>query len=624
MTDPNPVSPTVHRRRQSQPQSRPQPEQQAPAADSSLSPDEIEFSSRREQLARSGLARFFNMGILSSRVWNLFDSLDTFRIAYIGTAVSNLAHLVKLQVSLRPRPGSTDGTQLEMNSATGVVEGSNLSGVGIDGTNATISDQETPPEALHYPHPPIRPPKPWRPGPEVWGLSTQADMASDLSSFPAPSVRDALVAAYFEYIHPILPVIPKTDFLTRYHDAQNPPALLLYQAVLMAGSHACSHPAVVKHRQAFKTILFRRASMLFHLRHETDRLQLLQAAVLFTWHIGDGDSIAGGPYYWSGIAVRIGYGLGVHRHSPTLPRVETAEYKRAWWCAFVCEIFSSLETGRPCSIRPEEIDQTPFSDGDMAVSRLEASSSDAEVDAHFLSCMVQLSYIGLEIATINAPTHSSLIDVRSLDTRLGLWSIRSGISSSSGDGRPLDSQLRLHYHLLLLYLHRNLPGESHSQSMCATSAQSILSILEKIAADGWLPQCHFATVSAVTAAGIQLVNEIRVAVMSYSHLAAMHAIERLSRLLRLTSMLTEYWPNAEAIYTVFKELHHEFETCTTNGLLGEEIKVPDIPIDWNPLLFGIDLSMCQFDGVDLNSYQSDTLALQQDEPDGGPAGGSHI
>ncbi|ESU07703.1 hypothetical protein FGSG_12115 [Fusarium graminearum PH-1] len=143
----------------------------------------------------------------------------------------------------------------------------------------------------------------------------------------------------------------------------------LHQAlgsVLMAGAHACSHPLVANDRHAVQNILFRRASMLYHMRHESDRMHLLQAAALFTWHIGDGDTVAGGPWYWAGIAVRIGTGLGAHRKSSQLPAAEMAQYRRCWWSAFFCEVFSALETGRPCAVRAEDIDQIPLRQEDMA------------------------------------------------------------------------------------------------------------------------------------------------------------------------------------------------------------------------------------------------------------------
>ncbi|KAI6750713.1 hypothetical protein HG530_014609 [Fusarium avenaceum] len=47
--------------------------------------------------------------------------------------------------------------------------------------------------------------------------------------------------------------------------------------ILMAGAHACTHPLVANDRHAVQNRRFRRANMLYHIRHESDRIHLLQA-----------------------------------------------------------------------------------------------------------------------------------------------------------------------------------------------------------------------------------------------------------------------------------------------------------------------------------------------------------
>lgn len=111
-----------------------------------------------------------------------------------------------------------------------------------------------------------------------------------------------------------------------YSNPQNPPHLLLFQALLFAGAHSCTHPLVAEDCHAVKSVLFRRASMLYHLRRENDRAQLIQAPFLFTWHVSDGDTVASGPWYWSGVAARVGCGLGAHRKSSLLPHWVSTRY----------------------------------------------------------------------------------------------------------------------------------------------------------------------------------------------------------------------------------------------------------------------------------------------------------
>ncbi|KAG5656993.1 hypothetical protein KAF25_011162 [Fusarium avenaceum] len=540
----------------------------------------------QEKLAREGLARFFKHGI-GAAAWAVFASTKSFRIAYVGTAVSNLVHLVDLHRSFRQPYSSILGDESRPLSGPTGPTGPDTHGSfpesAADGS--TGSDRITGGKPLHYPYPPIRQVKSWKPTPSSWGMTQ--DLVTEVSSFPAREVRDALVTAYFDHIHPFLPIVSKPEFLARYRTPDNPPPLLLFQSVLMAGAHACAHPLVANDRHAVQNRLFRRASMLYHMRHESDRMHLLQAAALFTWHIGDGDTVAGGPWYWAGIAVRIGTGLGAHRRSSQLPSTEMAQYRRCWWSAFFCEVFSALETGRPCAVRAEDIDQQPLQQEDIT----DTPSTDSAIaeapgaGPDFLNHLVDLAYIGLDIISINAPARDRIIDIASIDARLGLWSLRSGISTVAEDDDCWTCHLRMHYNLLLLHLHRNL-YETSSQSICSAAAQAIVASLEKLTARDELRQCHFTSVSAVTAAGIQFAGEIRAAVTSQTFLVAINALERLSRLLRSTMMLARHWPNAEAVHSVFEELHREYETLVTQRLQGEQVMVPESPPDWNRLLGG--------------------------------------
>ncbi|KAF7553505.1 hypothetical protein G7046_g7083 [Stylonectria norvegica] len=540
------------------------------------------LSSGQEHPARNGLARFFKDGI-SAGAWAVFDSMDSFRIAYVGTAVSNLVHLVDLHRSFRQPYAIFGEGHRPLSSDTApdpALEGSAING-------SAVSEHGVVGKVLHYPYPPIRPGKPWKPSPDNWGITSMQDLASEVSSFPAPEVRDALVTAYFQHIHPFLPIISMPEFFASYRSPDRPPPLLLFQAVLMAGAHVCSHPLVVNDRHAVKSVLFRRASMLFHIRHETDRIHLMQAAALFTWHVGDGDTVAGGPWYWAGTAVRIGCGLGAHRRSSVLPAKETSQYRRCWWAVFVLEVFSSLETGRPCAIRAEDIDQLPLS-GDNITDGPSPRTDISDMDAHsiHLNRLVELAYIVLDVVAMSAPSQERLIDINAINSRLGLWSLRSGISSAADSSDPSIYHLRMHYNLVLLHLHRSTPDESSSKSICSTAAQAIVSSLEQLAALDALRQCHFTGVSAITAAGIQFASEIRAAVLARTFLVAIHALERLGRLLQSATLLAAYWPNAQAVHSVFEEVHLEYETIITQDLQGEQVIIPEIPPDWNRLLGG--------------------------------------
>lgn len=569
---------------------------------------------RSDHFVRTNLSCFFGDGD-STDWWRVYQVPDEFRVAYIGTAASNLAHLVKLRrahgskriTTLDPEPRIFSSEVLQHEEVESTLSGQAPSSLGRQNPNkdhpSKTSIEQPSQQLLHYPYPRIRPHQAWRPQSELC-LQMPQDLATELTSFPAQEVREALVTAYFDNIHPSFPVVTEPWILEPNRKPRRLAPLLLYQAVLLAGAHVSSHPLVTKDRQMVKSVLYRRASMLYHLRHETDRLLLMQAALLFTWHLNDGDTVAGGPWYWAGEAVRIGCGLGMHRHNDHLPIHDRIFYKRTWWCAFVAEVFASLEMGRPCAVRREDIDQSRLSAAELNEIERELVSSDPDwrnvfekISLEYHLHMVELAFIALDVLSLNSPSTLRPLDTTTIDVQLASWAIKSRISHH--DLKKEDfftKQLRIHYHLVVLHLHRNFSAHSSvSRQNCSTAANSIISSLEEIAASGWLSRCQFTVVGAATAAGIEVVGEIRSSIKEKAALVALNHTERLDRLLRSTKLLAQTTPSAEAVYTVFESLQQEYHQFIAQGFEEEETTILEHQLDWDSLFASMQAT--QFDDI---------------------------
>lgn len=381
-------------------------------------------------MARNSLIQFFEHGIRAEN-WEVFDHSDLMRLAYIGTAVSNLSHLVNLD------PQRQSGNRL--------------------------------PVPLHLPHPHTHPITPWKPGLEqtLFNIQLQGagvDPFRDLSSFPVKHIRDFLVDAFFDQINPYFPVIDEFDFRRRYADPANPPPLIILHSVLLAGAHVCNHPKVAESRAVVTATLFFRAKALFDMRHENNRLHLVQCALLFTWHLENSDSAGANGYYWAGVACRIAFGIGMHRDlSPRMracmmPMGERRIYRRVWWTLFQTEIFTALEHGRPSMIQLEEVDQPPLEPDDF---REENGVLNEKLNFNYCSGNIELCYIILEILRLNRPRLMSVqadahTAVASLDSRLVNWILKN----PAGDDFS-SLQLHLHYNTVLIHLHRKfIPTET--------------------------------------------------------------------------------------------------------------------------------------------------------------------
>ncbi|KAL6857551.1 hypothetical protein ACO1O0_004990 [Amphichorda felina] len=506
-------------------------------------------------LARSGLSQFYQRGVDSTH-WTVFADSDHIRLAYMGTATSNIAHLISLKRCANP--------------------------------------------TLHFPYPPIRPPLPWKPE-SIWGPVGNIDIAHDAACFPSKEIRDALVDAFFDKILPGFPVVDESTFRRQYEDRNKPPPLLLFQAVLLAGAHACDHPTVAASRMVVKRTLFRRASMLFHLRHENDRLHMAQAALLFVWHLENSDSVCGGSYYWLGIAQRIAFGMGMHRDlshqaSSRLPLWERRLNRRIWWTLVQTEVFACLEHGRPCMISWSDTDQPALERQDLAEG--EEGQVNERVQFDYLSRNIAISLIGHRVLQISSPS------MPPAEAATMITSIEASLADFALDLPPMSDfwscQLRIHYNLVLLHLHRTqssasgpAPRGPSSRGICSDASQAILSCMEAIVHRGWTNQCSFTAVSAVMAGAIQMSLDARSSLSQGPSLLALNAQDRLARLLCCARELENFWPSAGAVYGLFDELSDELKTlarrtlhdsstpgCANVERGGHGENAEEIPIEW--------------------------------------------
>lgn len=108
---------------------------------------------------------------------------------------------------------------------------------------------------------------------------------------------------------------------------------------------------IVPARATVTATLFRRAKTLFDLRHENTRVALVQAALLFTWHVENSDTITCNAYHWVGVATRIALGLGMHRdlsaraQNTLMPSGDKEVYRKLWYCS-VLPLIGRYQTNR--------------------------------------------------------------------------------------------------------------------------------------------------------------------------------------------------------------------------------------------------------------------------------------
>lgn len=566
-----------------------------------------------DTLAKTALTRFYHHSVNKFN-WEIFREKGVTRIAYVGNPIANLAQIVNEEAHFSGTESST----------------------------------------LHLPFPAIRPTLPWKPTPNMPSIKWHSQsFASDVSSLPSKDVRDDLVDSFFEKVHPGFPVVDEFEFRKAYSDPTNPPPLLLFQAVLLAGAHVSQHPNVVSSRTFVKMVLFRRAKALFDLRYENDRMHMVQAALLFTWHFDGADDVSSNAYAWAGIACRTAFGLGMHRDlsadgSSLMPVGERRIYRRIWWTVFQIEVLASLHHGRPSMIDLDEVDQPPLNEDDLIEH---GGSRNAKIDLDFCVQNSNLCTIILSIMKLSSPgavqryrsaPDQFTIAQANLDQRLVSWYLRLPAHlTNTSDPTFWALQLQMHYNLALLGLHRLsrtlfpfLPGiqQTNSMTTCHKAASAITKVFDDIVSIDRISSCWFTALTSLLATTIQVSHEARTAAKDGVAVLAIQAQNDLERILPVIAAVSQYWSSAEAILRLYEDLLVQFkrqsmswaDPVPTTQSAGNPQSLPQdenliswvndndslgsagaFGSDWQAL-FGaglpLDTAEMNFDGLDTSSY----------------------
>ncbi|KAJ6103528.1 fungal-specific transcription factor domain-containing protein [Penicillium capsulatum] len=526
----------------------------------------------RAAVGSSNLSRFFETGIISGK-WDGFEENGTFRNVYIGTDVANIHQLI--------RDHESQGNHY-----------------------------------LYYPIPAISETLPWKARPEPTGhryLSVES--INDTSSFPVRPIRDALVETYFNDIHPGFPIIDEASFRQRYADPANPPPLLILQAVLLAAAGISDLPQVAASRAITTAILFRRAKTLFELRHETDRVDLVQAALLLARHTESSDTVASNAYYWVGNAVRIAFGMGLHR-IPALPYVPPTrirfyrKYKKTWWMVLYSEAMLALEHGRPCMVRAEDFDVGLLTEDDFLNMD---DSEDHLVNRGFCSVLVDICLAALDVLRLRAPKVCDAESIMSsIEQQLAAVALRIPPTHD-----VWSCQLRLIYNLVAL-VHYRTSSEVNAVKFCSEAASDILTTFESMLAQNTIRKCHPSSTMALMGAAIQFAREVRSKAASGSIVTAISAHGQLKRLLAPANTLSPYFANLEAVSTLCNSLAVRAEILIKEHQAQASLATPqalvETGINWEDLMAnhhmpnaGIDLDV----GDWLNDYAWDNVAMNR-------------
>ncbi|KAK3363830.1 acetamidase regulatory protein, partial [Lasiosphaeria hispida] len=363
------------------------------------------------------------------------------------------------------------------------------------------------------------------------------------------AVVDQLLDAYFSHVNPGFPVVGQDLFIAQYRarDPQNPPSLLLLQAILLAGAHA-----LYDSPETMKATFFRCAKSLFDARFERNRDTIVQAALLLSWHADGPEDVAANAWFWIGLTIRTATGLRMHRDAgeSTIVPHNKSMWRRVWWLLFQCDVLLSLQYGRPQSIRLGDCDVKFLQPSDFQNC---GANTQVGYVIHTTKLCIIMSDGLRERYRLSSTPENRWLSLLKLDEAPAQWSLqlpeslhmRPDASSNLWPG-----YLQLQYNTALLLLHRSSQPTQEDTQVCAMAASFIQSIFQGICERGDLRSLWVSAVDCIFAALIQINVEVRTS----NPLIALPALMRYDATLSSLRQLADYWPNAQSILHFFESI----------------------------------------------------------------------
>ncbi|KAF2401407.1 hypothetical protein EJ06DRAFT_391149 [Trichodelitschia bisporula] len=181
---------------------------------------------------------------------------------------------------------------------------------------------------------------------------------------PTTLLRNELLRAYIEFVHPYMPLIDLCDFIMIIESNNGTLgriSLILYQAVMFAGSAFVEaehlHNAGYATRKEARKDFFQKTRLLYEFDYESDRVALVQALLLLTYYYETPDDQKD-TWHWMGVATSVAHTIGLHRNPErsNMSAKKTKLWKRIWWSTYMRDRLIALGMRRPTRIKTEDYD----------------------------------------------------------------------------------------------------------------------------------------------------------------------------------------------------------------------------------------------------------------------------
>ncbi|EGR44250.1 uncharacterized protein TRIREDRAFT_52841 [Trichoderma reesei QM6a] len=392
---------------------------------------------------------------------------------------------------------------------------------------------------------------------------------------PPRSLCDELIDAYFQWVHPIVPVINRTRFMRQYRDPKNPPSLLLLQAVLLAGSRVCQNAQLMDANGSTTPAaltFYKRAKALYDANYEDDRVTIVQSLLLMGWYWEGPEDVTKNVFYWSRVATIVAQGSGMHRsvERSQLSKSDKRLWKRIWWTLFTRDRSVAVALGRPVHINLDDSDVEMLTEDDFIEDESDRPSEYPPDPIHvqfFLQYVKLCEIMGLvlsqQYSVASKGRQRNAIDLTHSDMALADWlqNCPKIVYWEMPRHHFWSALLHSNYYTTLCLLHRahmppsgspRFPNDTPypSRNIAFQAAAMITSIVENLAAHNQLRYCPAFIVYSLFSALIMHVYQMRSPVPSIQQVTQ----DRLRSCMQAMKEVSRVWLVGKMVYTLFESI----------------------------------------------------------------------
>lgn len=315
---------------------------------------------------------------------------------------------------------------------------------------------------------------------------------------PPDDIVEHLLELYWVNVHPYVPVLNKSIFLQQRENPDDPPSLLLLNAMFAVAAEFSDRPSVRTDSESHEKggwVFFDRARNILDSFLDAPRMSTIAALILMSIYQQHNTRRSGiSPGYFRrwmyiGMAIRMALELDLNKDcdDPHLDRSHKELRKRLWWSLFMVDVLVCCGIGKASNIEEEEC-TIPEPDDNVNEPELKIDGALREF-IHQIKFTRMLHLLLKHNFSYKVSTTSPYINqdsiVANFEDQIHEWFSHLPIQTTHTTDSLIDNSnnysttmlhLRMLYYSFIILLHRRYILNQDSLSKCIRAAQEVTPI----------------------------------------------------------------------------------------------------------------------------------------------------